>query len=367
MEQPASVSDDGLPAIVGIVGAGTMGSGIGQVAIEAGCEVVFYDVDEAAVDAGRDRIRDGLARRARKLAIDPAGVDDWIADRLGRIRRVPTVDGLADEAGIVIESALEDLALKQTIFRTLDEVAAPDVILATNTSALSVAAIAEATSTPERVIGLHFFNPAPVMALVEVVAPPLAAERVVERAAAIVTAWGKTPVVCADRPGFIVNRVNRPFTIEALRILESGSATVSEIDAAVRDGGFPMGPFELMDLTGIDVTLAAATGIWEGLGRPDRLRPSPIQEELVAAGHLGRKTGIGFYRYADGDRVGEGERRPTTGAGTALDRRAIRERILDAIAAEARSAVVEAVASEDVIDLALRLGAGHPHGPFESR
>jgi 3-hydroxybutyryl-CoA dehydrogenase len=360
-------SNDSLPAIVGIVGAGTMGSGIGQVAIEAGCEVVFYDVDEVALDAGRERIRDGLARRARKLAIDPAAVEDWIAERLGRIRRVPTVDALADEAGIVIESALEDLGLKRTIFRTLDEVAAPDVILATNTSALSVAAIAEATGTPERVIGLHFFNPAPVMALVEVVAPPLAAERVVERAVAIVKAWGKTPVVCADRPGFIVNRVNRPFTIEALRILESGRATVSEIDAAVRDGGFPMGPFELMDLTGIDVTLAAATGIWEGLGRPDRLRPSPIQEELVAVGHLGRKTGIGFYRYADGERAGDGERRPMTGAGTALDRRAIRERILDAIAAEARSAAGEGVAPEDVIDLALRLGAGHPHGPFERR
>ena len=122
-------------------------------------------------------------------------------------------------------------------------------------------------------VGLHFFNPAPVMALVEVVAPPLADPRVVARAVAIVTAWGKTPVICADRPGFIVNRVNRPYTIEALRILESGAATVSEIDAALREDGFPMGPFELMDLTGIDVTLAAATGVWEGLGRPDRLRP----------------------------------------------------------------------------------------------
>jgi 3-hydroxybutyryl-CoA dehydrogenase len=365
MDEP--VTDDGLPAIVGIVGAGTMGSGIGQVAIEAGCEAVFYDVDEAALDAGRDRIRDGLARRARKLAINAAAVDDWIADRLGRVRRVPTVDALADEAGIVIESALEDLALKRTIFRTLDEVAAPDVILATNTSALSVAAIADATQGPERVIGLHFFNPAPVMALVEVVAPPRAAEQVVERAVAIVMAWGKTPVVCADRPGFIVNRVNRPFTIEALRILETGRATVSEIDAAVRDGGFPMGPFELMDLTGIDVTLAAATGIWEGLGRPDRLRPSAIQEELVSAGHLGRKTGIGFYRYADGERVGEGDRMSTAVAGTSLGPRAIRERILDAITSEARSAADEGVAPEDTIDLALRLGAGHPHGPFESR
>ena len=366
MEQPTRLSNDGPPAIVGIVGAGTMGAGIGQVALEAGSEVVFYDVDEATVDAGRERIRDGLARRAGKLAMDPVATKDWIAARLERIRHVPTVDALADEAGLVIESALEDLALKRTIFRTLDEVASAEVILATNTSALSVAAIAEATRRPERVIGLHFFNPAPVMALVEVVAAPLADVAVVDRAAAIMTAWGKTPVVCADRPGFIVNRVNRPFTIEALRILETGAASVTEIDAAVRDGGFPMGPFELMDLTGIDVTLAAAAAIWEGLGRPERLRPSPIQADLVEAGHLGRKTGTGFYRYVGGERVGESQRRAAAEGGTPPGPDAIRQRILDAIGAEARLALDEGVAPEDVIDLALRLGAGHPHGPFES-
>ena len=160
------------------------------------------------------------------------------------------------------------------------------------------------------------------MALVEVVAPPLSDPAVVARAVATVTAWGKTPVVCADRPGFIVNRVNRPFTIEALRILESGAASVSEIDQALRDGGFPMGPFELMDLTGIDVTLAAATGIWEGLGRPDRLRPSPIQAALVAAGDLGRKTGQGFYRYEDGRRIGEAVQPPTSCLGRASRRSA---------------------------------------------
>ncbi len=357
---------DALPAIVGIVGAGTMGAGIGQVALEAGCEVVLYDVDDAAIEGGRERIRDGLTRRARKLDLDPVAIDAWVTQRLDRLRHVPTVDGLADEADLVIESALEDLALKQTIFRTLDAVAADDVILATNTSALSVAEIAEATRRPDRVVGLHFFNPAPVMALVEVVSPPLADPRVVVRAVAIVTAWGKTPVICADRPGFIVNRVNRPYTIEALRILESGAATVSEIDAALREDGFPMGPFELMDLTGIDVTLAAATGVWEGLGRPDRLRPSPIQEDLVSAGHLGRKTDQGFYRYADGARIGEGDLPAMFDPGEPLTAAQIRTRILAAIAAEARLATAEGVAPPDVIDLALRLGAGHPRGPFES-
>jgi 3-hydroxybutyryl-CoA dehydrogenase len=367
MGEPGAASGAALPAIVGIVGAGTMGSGIAQVALEAGCEVVFYDVDEDAIEGGRARIRDGLTRRAAKQGLDGADADDWVAARLDRIRHVPTVDGLADEADLVIESALEDLALKRTVFRTLDDVADPAVVLATNTSALSVAEIAEATRRPDRVIGLHFFNPAPVMALVEVVAPPLADPAIVARAVAVMTAWGKTPVVCSDRPGFIVNRVNRPFTIEALRILESGAAGVTEIDQALRDGGFPMGPFELMDLTGIDVTFAAARGIWEGLGRPDRLRPSPIQEALVEAGDLGRKTGQGFYRYEDGTRIGENERPPTRVADQGLAPAQIRDRILGAIAEEARLAAAEGVASPEVIDLALRLGAAHPHGPFESR
>ena len=188
------------------------------------------------------------------------------------------------------------------------------------------------------------------------------------RAVATVTAWGKTPVVCADRPGFIVNRVNRPFTIEALRILEAGAASVTEIDEALRAGGFPMGPFELMDLTGIDVNLAAATGIWEGLGRPDRLRPSPIQAGLVAAGDLGRKTGQGFYRYEDGRRIGEAVQPPTS----ASDEHLVARR-RSGIGSSTRSPMRrgwpprEGVASPDDIDLALRLGAGHPHGPFESR
>ncbi len=178
------------------------------------------------------------------------------------------------------------------------------------------------------------------------------------------TAWGKTPVRAADTPGFIVNRVNRPFTIEALRMLEAGDAGVEAIDAAMRAAGFPMGPFELMDLTGIDVTLAAATSIWERLGRPDRLRPSPIQERLVAEGRLGRSTGQGFYGYPGWyawPRRARVRRRPAPiRSGVA-----IAARILDAIDGEARLAVADGVASESDIDLALRLGAGHPQGPFE--
>ena len=179
----------------------------------------------------------------------------------------------------------------------------------------------------------------------------------------LVERWGKTAVRCTDTPGFIVNRVNRPYTIQALRLLESGVASVEAIDEALRSDGFPMGPFELMDLVGIDINLAAATAIWTGLGRPERLRPSPIQERLVAAGDLGRKTGRGFYGYEDGGRVGVSE--AFRGADPTMTADAIRQPILDAIGFEAHRALDEGVASATDIDLALRLGAGHPIGPFE--
>lgn len=349
--------------IIGIVGAGIMGSGIAQLALEAGHEVVLHDVDEPALARGRDRIADGLARRAATaLADEPAGIDDWVSERIARLRTSEVVEQLGDEADAVIEAALESLELKRTIFRTLDAVADPATILATNTSALSVAAIAAATGRPERVVGLHFFNPAPLMRLVEVVAPPTTDPAIAEAATRLVEGWGRTAVRSADSPGFIVNRVNRPFTLRALRMLESGAATIDEVDAAIRDAGFPLGPFELMDLTGIDVTFAASTGIWEGLGRPDRLRPSPLQEQRIAAGALGRKTGEGFHRYRDGKRI---VAEPPPSAAGGLDPDAIRERILLPIVDEAFRARDEGVATEADIDLALRLGAAHPIGPFE--
>ena len=279
-----------------------MGAGIAQVALEAGHEVVLHDVDEAAIERGRARIGEGLARRAARLDLDGESTDDWIAGRLAGLRDAHSLDAVGAEAEIVIEAALEDLELKRTIFRALDAAATPDVILATNTSALSVASIADAATRPQRVLGLHFFNPAPVMALVEVVAAPATDPAVVERAAALVTAWGKTPVRCADSPGFIVNRVNRPYTLEALRMLEAGVASVEAIDAAMRDAGFPLGPFELIDLAGVDINLAASRGIWEGLGRPERLRPGATLERLIGDGRLGRKSSRGFYRYEGGRR-----------------------------------------------------------------
>jgi 3-hydroxybutyryl-CoA dehydrogenase len=348
--------------LVGIVGAGTMGAGIAQVALEAGHEVVLHDVDEDAVGRGRERIRTGLARRAAALQLDADSIDEWVAGRLAGLREAVTLDAVAAGADLVVEAALEDLDLKRTIFSALDREASPNAILATNTSALSVDAIADAVRHPERVIGLHFFNPAPVMALVEVVRGPRSAGAVIATATELMTAWGKTPVVCADAPGFIVNRVNRPFTLEALAILDAGEAAAAAIDSSMREAGYPMGPFELMDLVGIDVNLAAARaihGAFVARGDPlaDRFRPSPTQERLVAEGRLGRKTGEGFYRY---DAVAGA---PDAASLSAGDRDRIVERIELAIVNEAYRATAEGVAPADVIDLALRLGAGHAEGP----
>jgi 3-hydroxybutyryl-CoA dehydrogenase len=350
---------------VGVVGAGTMGAGIAQLAIEAGHDVALHDVDPDAFARARERVREGLARRAARLQLDPDTIDAWVEGRLSRLRAGPAPDGLAATCGVIVEAAREDLVTKRELFRTLDGVAPPATILATNTSALSVADIAAATSHPERVLGLHFFNPAPVMPLVEVVVAPATAPAIADRAVALMDLWGKDPIRCSDTPGFIVNRVNRPFTIEALRILESDGAGVEAVDEAMRAGGYPMGPFELMDLIGVDVNLAVAEAIWAGLGQPDRLRPSPIQRELTTTGRLGRKSGRGFYRYEDGRRTGIDEAFEPRVGGIALEPATIRDRIERAIREEARLAVEEGVASETDIDRAMRLGAGHPQGPFE--
>jgi 3-hydroxybutyryl-CoA dehydrogenase len=349
-----------------------MGAGIAQLALEAGHPVWLHDVDAAAIDRGRARIRSGLERRATRLDLDPDSADEWVDGRLARLHDAESLDVIAASAPcLVVEAALEDLGAKRAIFWALDAATPPTVILATNTSALPVGAIAAPTAHPARVIGLHFFNPAPVMPLVEVVATSVADPAVLDRATGLMTVWGKVPVRCRDTPGFIVNRVNRPFTLEALTMLAAGEATIEDIDAAMRGEGFPMGPFELMDLVGIDINLAAARGVYAGAvaaGDPaaERFRPSPIQERLVAEGRLGRKTDEGFYRYEDGRRIGpSGDFGVRLGDGATLDAGALTARIDLAVVNEAYRAVGDGVATAADIDLAMRLGANHPIGPFE--
>jgi 3-hydroxybutyryl-CoA dehydrogenase len=345
-------------AIVGVVGAGTMGAGIAQVCLAAGHEVLLYDVDHAAIERGRARIDDGLARLTAKGRLT---ADDH-ARLTANLRDAHTLEGLAEEADVVIEAALEDLALKETIFRALAASARPSEWLATNTSALSVSAIGAASGAPDKVLGLHFFNPAPVMPLVEVVAGDQTSRATLEKGMAFAAALGKTPVACRDAPGFIVNRVNRPFTLEALRMLEVGEAGVEQVDRAIQSAGYPMGPFALMDLVGIDVNYAVAQAIWRGFDEAVRFLPSPIQRELVEAGTLGRKTGQGFYRYADGRPTGLAWHGPAEGS---LPADEIVARIELAIINEAYFAAGEGVAEPPDIDQALKLGANHPVGPFE--
>jgi 3-hydroxybutyryl-CoA dehydrogenase len=353
-------AEPGTSLIVGVIGAGTMGAGIAQVCLQAGHEVLLYDVDEAAIERGRGRIGDGIDRLVAKGRLAEADA----ATMLERIRDAHALTALAEEADIAIEAALEDLPLKRSIFTALDSAARPDVLLATNTSALSVSAIAEAATRPERVLGLHFFNPAPMMPLVEVVAGDRTSPDTLARAIGFVAGLGKTAVPCLDAPGFIVNRVNRPFTLEALRMLEAGEARVEEIDRAVEAAGYPMGPFRLMDLVGIDVNLAVARSLYDAFDQAERFRPSQAQVDLVEAGTLGRKTGSGFYRYADRQHDGVAGEQPLA-AGRSLTDAEIVDRLEVAIINEAYHAVGDQVAQPPDIDRAMKLGANHPYGPFE--
>ena len=342
---------------LGVLGAGTMGSGIAQLGCLAGFATTLQDPDPRSLATGADRLRAALAKGA--------GRGLWSAKEAAAAAERLTTSGAVEDLAsceLVIEAAPEDLELKRQLFGRLAEVCGPDAILATNTSSLPVSAIALGVDRPERVCGMHFFNPPPLMRLVEIVAGERTAELTLTRATIAARAMGREPVRAADAPGFIVNRCNRPFSLEALRMLGEGFATHAEIDTAVRErGGYRMGPFELMDLIGIDVNLEVARSFYAQRPEP-RWEPHPIQAEMVAAGKLGRKSGAGFYEYADGRRL---EPEPRAGAGADPD--AILERIVAQLVNEASFAVDEGVAQPPDIDTAMRLGLNHPRGPFEWR
>jgi 3-hydroxybutyryl-CoA dehydrogenase len=345
---------------IGILGAGTMGAGIAQVVTEAGLVAVVHDPIEGAYERARERTAGFLARKVEKGQLSQADA----AAALTRFNQAASLEELAN-VDLLVEAIPEDLELKREAFQRLDAEAAPDTILASNTSSLSIAAIASVTRHPERVVGMHFFNPVPLMALVEVIPGPLTAPAVAEATVAAAHRLGKTPVLAADTPGFIVNRVARPFYLEAMRILGDGAAGVEEIDGAMRDAGFRMGPFELVDTIGSDVNLAVSEATYEAFGRDPRYRPHPVQQMVVDAGRLGRKAGTGFYDYgADGARGRPwADLPPTSSPHLSSDR--ISARILAALVNEAASAVADGVASPEAIDTAMRLGANYPSGPLE--
>ncbi len=279
--------------IIGIIGAGTMGAGIAQVAARAGCTVKLYDAREGAAHAALVRTSETLAKLAEKGKLSPI-------DAEGASARMSSATDLADfhDCDLIVEAIIEDLGAKQALFRSLESICAPTVVLATNTSSISITAIGNGLARPENVVGMHFFNPAPVMQLVEIVSGQLTSIVVAERMEACAREWKKSPVRCKSSPGFIVNRVARPYYGEAFRVLESGGADVPTIDLVLREaGGFKLGAFELLDLIGLDVNLMVTKSVWNAYYQDSRFRPSLTQEEMVAGGLLGRKSGRGFYTY----------------------------------------------------------------------
>jgi 3-hydroxybutyryl-CoA dehydrogenase len=280
------------PLTVGVLGAGTMGTGIAVVCARAGHRTVLRDVDDATVGAGIDRVT-GFLDKSRELGKLPA-------DRVEQSKRLlSATTSLEDLAGcdVVIEAIFEDLALKQQTFTALDEICKPDALFHTNTSTLSVTAIGAGSAHPERVVGTHYCNPAPMMKLVEVAKGHRTGEEPYRRTLEFLDSVGKTTVTTKDSPGFIVNRFLIPWENNCIRALEAGMGTVESIDKAVTNGlGHPMGPFTLLDIVGLDIHKAVATSLYEQLKDP-RFAPPPMVDRMVAAGELGRKTGRGFYTY----------------------------------------------------------------------
>jgi 3-hydroxybutyryl-CoA dehydrogenase len=349
----------GRESKVGVVGAGAMGSGIAQVAATYGHTVTLYDTNSDVLKRALAGVEKNLARSVDKGRFKPD-------DALAILSRIITVAGghatdrgtldVFRGSGLVIEAVVEDLAVKRDLFSRLEAVIRDDAILATNTSSLSVSAIASVCRHPERVIGIHFFNPPTVLPLVEIVPGLATGEDATRAARALISAWGKKTLRAADTPGFIVNRIARPYYGEALRIYEEGIADIATIDWAMREfGGFKMGPFELMDFIGNDINFAATRSVFEGTYFDPRYKPFVTQQRLVEAGFLGRKSGRGYYNYSPG------AKQPEANTDRALGEK-IFDRILAMLINEAADAVLFRNAIPRDIDLAMTKGVNYPKG-----
>ncbi len=341
---------------VGIIGSGTMGSGIAQVAATAGCIVKLYDTKQAALDKSKAALEKILNRLIQKGRIDEAE-----KERIqGNISYVNTLKDLGD-SDLTIEAIIENLDIKQKVFSELETYLSDDAIIASNTSSLSIASIASSLQKPERCIGIHFFNPAPLMKLVEVIPAIQTSQEVLDKAIQTITNWKKVVAVAKDTPGFIVNRVARPFYGESLRIYEEGLADFATIDKALKTlGGFRMGPFELMDFIGNDVNYTVTETVFTAFYFDSRYKPSFTQKRLSEAGYLGRKTGKGYYDYDE-----NGKRVTSSAVETPQDTelsQQIFNRVLVMLINEAADALFLNIASAEDIDNAMTKGVNYPKG-----
>jgi len=347
---------------VAVIGVGAMGSGIAQIAALAGHEVHLVDAVEGAAAAAQERLASTLAGLATKGRITLGQAEAARA----HLHRARSTDDLP-ECALVIEAIREDLADKRALFAALAESQPAGTWLASNTSSLDITRIAQGLPHPERVLGLHFFNPPPLMRLVEVIHGRETSEECLTAASELMRAWGKTTVRCTSTPGFIVNRVARPFYGEAQRMVEAGVADAATIDCALREmGGFRMGPMELTDLIGQEVNLAVGTSVWEQTGRDERYAPTDFQRQLVAEGHLGRKTGRGVFRY---DGAGHPlDAAPDRALAAALTTEPILTnplgRTLAMLVNEAVDLVARGEARAEDVDTAMELGTNYPQGPI---
>ncbi|MCG2419710.1 3-hydroxybutyryl-CoA dehydrogenase [Aequorivita sp. F47161] len=342
---------------VGIIGAGTMGAGIAQVAATAGCSVKLYDTKTEALAKSEKDLNKILNRLVEKERID-SEEKQRIQDN---IQYVNTLKELKDSQ-LTIEAIVENLEIKKNVFSTLEKFVSDECIIASNTSSLSIASIASALEKPERCIGIHFFNPAPLMKLVEVIPAIQTADETLNISVKTIKDWGKTVAVAKDTPGFIVNRVARPFYGEALRIYEEGIASFSEIDKAMKEiGGFRMGPFELMDFIGNDVNYTVTETVFNAFYFDPRYKPSFTQKRFAEAGYLGRKSGKGYYDYSEEGKMSV-RGQSSSSSNENEEASAIFERILVMLINEAADALFWNIASAEDIDNAMTKGVNYPKG-----
>ncbi|MEO7444094.1 MAG: 3-hydroxyacyl-CoA dehydrogenase NAD-binding domain-containing protein [Ferruginibacter sp.] len=276
---------------IAVAGAGTMGSGIALAAAQSGFNAILFDLNPGALDNAKKGIEKNLSKAIEKKIYDAATA----AEISARITYTGKAEGC--KADLVIEAIIEDLEIKASLLNQLAAINHPPTIIASNTSSLSISDLQEKIPNPERVAGMHFFNPAHIMKLVEIVKGKCTSAETINALEQVCRRMKKTPVVCIDSPGFIVNRVARPFYLEAMKQVEDGWASPEDIDKALTAAGFKMGPFKLMDLIGLDINFAVSESVYAALGKPERFQPSNLQKSKVEAGELGRKTGKGFYQY----------------------------------------------------------------------